>query len=150
MGGGQWRTHLDGNASAPSSPCTDALIGSSRRRPNGNCADDLDWLGRKGCDSNTDYDKPACRQTCFDVGRRYFGDDCSSGWSGPLNPFSAYVCGVEETLGGYVSLSNKQNCNDLFYMTNPPIWSSGKVVSLSQTLFDAKPELPAVLFLKGD
>ena len=50
-----------------------------------------------------------CRQTCFDLGLRYEGDDCSPGW--PSFSYDGYVCDVrQDEVGSYVFLGTSSSC----------------------------------------
>jgi len=69
-----------------------------------------------------------CRQTCFDLGLRYPGDDCSESWEDFTKHWVEgwYICSVQVGVGGLVSLSQDKRCGPRSrrWLINPSILSS--------------------------
>jgi len=102
---------------------------------------DVTWTGPK-----------VCQQSCFDVGNRYPGDDCSSGWAAYMSKnFNGYICSVEEAIGGLVAVSSSAKCTSLSYMLNPAIWIADPSESTTTDLaFETSVAMPGVVFLSQE
>merc|ERR1712032_721499 len=97
-----WRSDVDPSVSAPT--CTNA--GDSWMTKKGlTCSGDSRYT-QKRCGSAIWKPAKICQQTCYDLGLGYDGDDCSGGWSKyATQQLKAFICSVEEAVGGKVELS---------------------------------------------
>jgi cullin-associated NEDD8-dissociated protein 1 len=56
-------------------------------------------------------DNKYCRQSCYDQGYGYPGDDCSIGWQN-LGAFNGFICSISrEALGAYMTISTDNTCS---------------------------------------
>ena len=78
------------------------------------------------CAGNTDWIKDVtCRQSCWDYGLPYDGDDCSVGWTNLV--FSGYLCTIPQAaaVGDLVTMSTSTDCSTYVVMRIPGIWMDG-------------------------
>jgi cullin-associated NEDD8-dissociated protein 1 len=93
-------------------------------------------------------DNKYCRQSCYDQGYGYEGDDCSNGWVN-LGSFDGYICSLsQEALGAHMTLSTDSTCaTGHIALSNPGIWfSDSSKYSITTLQFDTV--RPGVLVLK--
>ena len=66
-----------------------------------------------------------CRQSCWDIGNPYDGDDCSVGWRNLI--FTGYLCSTPEAaaVGDLMSMSTSTDCSSIVVMRIPAIWMDG-------------------------
>eukprot|EP00930_Biecheleria_cincta_P023533 TRINITY_DN16991_c0_g1_i1.p1 TRINITY_DN16991_c0_g1~~TRINITY_DN16991_c0_g1_i1.p1 ORF type:complete len:2142 (-),score=336.15 TRINITY_DN16991_c0_g1_i1:205-6630(-) len=130
---GLLRTDIDpayvGNQMAAPQSCTD--IPPSHWDSSDACIHQAEsW----NCEDEVWIEETLCQQTCFNKGKGYEGNDCSSGWVGL--EYEGFVCKVGgDAVGAWVQLSSDSSCLTSFRaMLNVQVWKASPTSNMVQSL----------------